>query len=230
MVQFCDAVFGISSQYPIGNGVLWFLRSLIAFQFFALLFMGLFSRDRKLATYCSIILVLIVGCMIGVDRFGRWIVTFVGTPSSPVYFAIGFVLSRKILSKQLNKGMAIITGFSAAIVFFIIILCRVSDFALARHVMNVLIVIILWSILQFADKLRWGNGIFETTFFVYCMHRVPVEYVNLLFENSLPCIREYPDLYYFFLSFLCLSVLFTIATLCRTYTPLIYSILAGKRR
>lgn len=226
--QVFDLIFGISSQFPIGNGVLWFLRSLIAYQYGTMILMGCFSRDKKLRCTCIIFMVIIGLAFISSDISQRFLVSFCGTPSSPIYFIVGLISSSMVLRTDLSKRQSVIVCIVSGIGMGILFCTTLIDQNIGRHLSNFLIVTVLWTVVDlFADKVQ---SVAKVTFFIYCFHRVPVEYLNLFFVRMGLYNMLNSDAYYMLLVLCSVVGITYIAIFMKEKGNWVYLFLSGTRR
>ncbi len=226
-----DSLFGITTSFPIGNGVLWFVRTLIVLQFGLMALWGCISKDKKLRVTCwggGGILLLSAFLPFGGARIARVIVDAALTnPSAAIYFFVGFFFAKGLVarSRPVWDVLMLVVG---------IVICGVIgslgwvDFKLGRHILNIGVIL---SLIGGCDLLlaRWnrplGNWIY-TTFFIYCFHRVPVEYMGKS-VNKMTFLNA--DVRFFL--FVAFSVVLVVicAQLLKRYLPRVYAILSGGR-
>lgn len=95
---------GIGTAFPAGNPHLWYLHCLIVFTFTSILvwkLIGLISTPYRLVSfalvYCVIVaLAIVLRCT-----------TLYGTPTSPLYFLVGFIVGRSVLGETKRSSAAI---------------------------------------------------------------------------------------------------------------------------
>lgn len=174
-----DGDFGLTCQFPIGNGVLWFLRALIVIQGLSLIGLGLLSKDGRLRRFCCVVATLLVLLLVVLRPGVKFLKELVGTPSSAVYFILGYVLSSILLRTYSRKISLWVIGTASVFLGASVILGNGME-ALYRHFSNIAIILILaCSIDLLLVRFRFrAVGFVKYTFFMYCAHRVPVEYIG----------------------------------------------------
>lgn len=224
-----DAIFGISSQFPIGNGVLWFLRSLIVFQYGLMLILGCISRDQRLRFISFLLLSILLGGGLLIHGMSVWLYTFVGTPSSPFYFFIGYIFSRRIILFKGFKNCLANVAFCILLVG-VAVLCAFLGFGtISRHIANLTTMLIFWVFMPTFETRGRFECVCLHTFFMYCVHRVPVEYLNKFFvycgfNHILPA-----DIYYFIFTMISILLLTVASILLSQKMTKVYKVLSGSR-
>ena len=206
----------------VKNVNLWYLRSLISFMFFMLIF------DRILPQRCHRILVAVsmLVSVFGLNRLGARFL--IGTPTSPFYFAGGYLLSGWLIERDvgvqvarhiwaLAVAVALAIGLRAA--WYMFGFQGAAEAALRNAAVMVMIVA-LWLVVSRFDWSaveipQW----MKATFFVYCCHG-PI--LTLIGRQGWSC----PFGVYFFVAPL---VFFGLAAVVRRITPHAYLILSGGR-
>ena len=103
------------------------------------------------------------------------------------------------------------------------------DFKLGRHILNIGIIL---SLIGGCDLLlaRWnrplGNWIY-TTFFIYCFHRVPVEYMGKI-VNKMTLLNA--DVRFFLFVAFSVALAVVCACLLKRYLPRFYALINGSRQ
>ena len=221
-----NAIFGFTSGFPIGNKVLWFLRTLIILQGILMVSLGCVARDKKLRFLCWGVLFL-AGVSLGFVHSG-WFVELFVNPSAPIYFIGGYIVSDLLLVRHsLLFSKVIFVGGTATLAF--IIMADIGESVLSRHCSNVAIIGSLIGLIDvlIEKQIISGCSLCKNSFFVYCFHRVPVEYAGKFVER-IGALNS--DAVYLF--FCCLAVLFSllVASICHRYVPNVYVVLNGARK
>lgn len=206
----------------VRNVNLWYLRSLISFMFFMLMF------DRILSRKCHRLIV--AACML-VTVFGlNWLgVRFlIGTPTSPFYFAGGYLMSGWFVERDVGRRVArhvwavvaaMLLTIGLRVAWLILELQGAAEAAL-RNAAVVAMIVALWLIVS---RFEWPAveipQWMRATFFVYCCHG-PI--LTLIGRQGWSC----PFGVYFFVAPL---VFFAFASVVRHICPRVYAILSGGR-
>lgn len=212
----------VSMLAGVKNVNLWYLRSLISFMFFMLIF------DRILPQRCHRILVA-VSMLVSVFGLNRLGVRFlIGTPTSPFYFAGGYLISELLVAHDVGRRMArhiwvialaVVLAVGLTWTRFALDLQGLAEMIL-RNTAVVAMIAALWLIVSRFDWSaveipQW----MKATFFVYCCHG-PI--LTLIGRQGWSC----PFGVYFFVAPL---VFFGLAAAVRRITPHAYLILSGGR-
>lgn len=206
------------------NSMLWYLHSLIVFMAFTLLF------DKILARLGYARRLVVATCMLvgifGLHRLG--VSDLIGTPTSPFYFAGGYLLSDWFIERDIGHSVAQHSWVIALVVVLAIVL-RLLWFVLhlqgvpemfVRNLAAVTTASALWLIFARFDRAdveipQWMRA----TFFVYCCHGPILMLVGRLGWSC-------PFGAYFFAAPL---VFFLFAAVIRRVCPRVYGILSGGR-
>ncbi len=223
-----DETFGITTSFPIGNMVLWFIRSIIVFQFGLMFVLGCVSKDRKLRLICWGV-VLLLCAFLSWKPFASVIIgAAITNPSGPFYFFMGYFLAKVLVARpRLMWDILMLVG---GIVFCcVVVLSGLANPKLVRHLLNFGIIpaLIGGCDLLLSRRTRPLGKWIYTTFFMYCFHRAPVEYMARI-VNKMTFINV--DVRFFL--FFAISVLLMIACahLLQRYLPRFYSLITGSRR
>ncbi len=169
---------GIGTAFPAGNPHLWYLHCLIVFSFTSILvwkLVGLISTPYRLVSfslvYCVIVaLAIVLRCT-----------TLYGTPTSPLYFLVGFIVARCILGEAKRSSVAL---FCITLAIAVGLRCGWFLFdthSLMEQVVRMLCIfaqiVALWVGYDFAvAKFNLGERCccvpwcVNSVFFVYCAH------------------------------------------------------------
>ena len=220
--------FGINTAFPAGNPHLWYLHCLIVFSMTSLLVWHLVCC---LKICCPIIVFAVIyGGLFGIAmKFGLSAV--LGTPTSPFYFLLGFMVARYVLpSKGSNSSGGICVAFVVAAVLrcgwftlgwqgmpeqILRAACVVSQFSVL-WVGYDFIVCRLKRVENVSSHVPWYVG---CTFFIYCAHGF---ILNLLKQFNM---------YMMTILFVgTVSLTLMLAWLMRRFLPGVFAILTGGRR
>ena len=149
-------------------------------------------------------------------------------PSAPAYFFLGYFSAKGLIARPRSMWdiLALVVGI---VICGVIASLGLVDLKLGRHILNIGIIL---SLIGGCDLLlaRWnrplGNWIY-TTFFIYCFHRVPVEYMVKI-VNKMTFLNA--DVRFFF--FVVISVVLAIACarFLKRYLPRFYALINSNRR
>ena len=226
-----NAVFGVTNGFPLGLPVLWFVRSLIVLQIVTPALFGCFSEDRKFRCGCWMGTAVGIGLLF-IPTFRHFALALCGTPSSPFYFLAGFIFAPLILKLPIS-GRSVVMVALGGIVALIgsMVFCH-SHLGLGRHLLTLSIITTLWFVydLLFGQKNITKVPVWcKCTFFIYCCHFVPLEYVRyglLKFNGSLGLS---PD-WCFFGLIVFVPIFFTwFAHVFKRFLPNTYAVLSGGR-
>lgn len=177
-------ILGLTTAFPAGNTHLWYLHCLIVFCMTLLVFEGMWmclSRwGHVLAIVCWMAL---FGCVI-LLKFSAMF----GTPTSPWYFLLGYVLSKICLALdegKSNGGRNLVSLCGAIVVFAAVKVSAIMDPEYARsgllRVVSVISQIVaIWfgyDVLSSRIKMRFPRC-FDVVFFVYCFHGVLLAWLS----------------------------------------------------
>ena len=214
--SFCgvvDMVSGVSSQ--------------------SILFIGCVSKDVRLRRLCIAGCFFIIVLAILSSKMRFYLFSFIGTPSSPFYFAAGVVLSRRILSCNANRTVLAAIGGAALVIFAAFGAMGVMSNSIVRHLSNVLAVLIIYAALCLAQRNVLKPSVNEAircSFFIYCFHRFFIKYLNLFFLRIgfVECFDAnlYYSIYTMYSIFFCLMI----ALVLRNNAWRIYSLLTGEEK
>lgn len=204
------------------NVNLWYLRSLISFMFFILIF------DRVLPQRCHRLLVA-VGMLVSVFGLNRLGVRFlIGTPTSPFYFVGGYLISEFLVERDVGQQVARHIWAIVLVGVFAVGLTW-TRFALGFHgltemiLRNIAVVAMIAALWLVVSRFDWSNVEIplwmKAAFFVYCCHG-PI--LTLIGRQGWSC----PFGVYFFIAPI---VFFGLAAIVRRVSPSAYSLLSGGR-
>lgn len=217
------AVWGVDRAFPLGNGVLWFLRSLILIQYGFFVVLGCFSKEKKLQKLCCSICIGVFLLMCFLHPAFQLCVDQLGNPSAPFYFLLGYI-SSKFLLRPPNKFMGGVFIGAGLVGFVASWAVGVGDGSFWRHCSNVLLFMILIAAADYFVAI--GGRVPRCTFFIYCFHRVPVEYGGWVMKHWW---TSAPDVGY--VLFVGMAILFSLcmAMTMRKFVPRAYAMLNGGR-
>ena len=226
-----DVIFGVTNMYPIGAGVLWFVRSLIVFQLVTPILFGCFSRERKFRFGCWGV-VAVGGGLMFIPGYRHFVLGLSGTPSSPFYFLAGVILAPWILKlPSLGRGVVLGAWGGLLAVFGSIAIMHFYP-GVGRHLLTLAIITTLW----FGFDLFFGKkesvvvpDWCKCTFFVYCCHHVPLEYVKIGLMKLNAHLGLAADWYFLALILLAPPFFFWFAYSFKRLLPRTYAVLAGGR-
>lgn len=220
-----DGWLGLSSAFPIGNPHLWYLHCLIVFSFAVVLLWWMLSRmanaPRAIVVICAYVLVF------GAAICGN-IGTLIGTPTSPIYFIIGFAFSQVCATNQ-SYYMPTAKWFSVAVVF-VAVLLRVLWFVVdwsgsmeqaLRFACVLSEIVAIWFAADWVlkrcftkeSKIPW---LITPVFFVYCFHGFVLKPLSAVTGGG-----------WHFVATLVIS--FCVAWSLNRFLPLLYLLLTGRR-
>lgn len=227
-----DAEIGLTSAFPTGNVNLWYLHCLIVFTVVALILFGCVRHWGRKTIWGMAYCVFFVVC------FCLKIWTLVGTPTSPFYFAAGFLLAPRLLSPR-NGERSNWKLFS--VVSLVAIFLRVMWFKAGatgaveiglRSACVVSMITAVWvgyDVLAQRQILKRFPEWLNVVFFVYCFHG-PVLFwlrkwwIGLFGHGDLACDVGMLALW------LIVSILsFSVGNIMRVCSPRIYHLLSGGR-
>lgn len=171
-------ILGLSTAFPVGNMHLWYLHCLIVFCMTLLAFEGVWICFTQWGHMLAIIgWSALFGCAILLE-FGAMF----GTPTSPWYFLLGYVLSKVCLALDEDKssgGRNLVSLCGAIVVFAAVKVLAILDPVYARsgllRVVSVISQIVaIWfgyDVLFSRIKMRFPRCL-DVVFFVYCFHGV----------------------------------------------------------
>ena len=208
----------------VHNSMLWYLRSLIVFMALTLLFDKILTRLGRARR-----LVAAAAVLVGVFSLHRLGVRgVIGTPTSPFYFAGGYLLSDWFIGRDIGRSVARHAWTIVAMVVLAVAL-RVAWFVFELHgvvemvVRNAAVVAMFSALWLILSRFDWADveipQWMRATFFVYCCHGPILTLVGRL-DWSCPFI-----VYFFVAPF----AFFALAAAVRHLLPRAYRILSGGR-
>lgn len=217
---------GLSSAFPVGNPHLWYLHCLIIFSFAVVLLWwalsGIANVQRAIVVICVYLLAF------GAAIIGN-IGTLIGTPTSPVYFIIGFVSSQVCAAKQSYRMptakwisvAAVLVAVSLRVLWFVVDWNGAMEQALRFACVLSQIVAIWFAADWFLRKRFTEEGpkipwLITPVFFVYCFHGFVLKPLSAFTGGG-----------WLFVTTLVIS--FCVAWSLNRFLPLLYSLLTGHR-
>lgn len=216
---------GLSSAFPVGNPHLWYLHCLIVFSFAVILLWwmlgGIANVHRAIVVICVYVLAF------GAAICGN-IGALIGTPTSPVYFIIGFAFSQ-VCAANHSYRMPTAKWISVATVL-VAVLLRALWFAVdlggsmeqaLRFACVLLQIVAIWFAADWFLKPRFTEEskipwLITPVFFIYCFHGFVLKPLSAVTGGV-------------GLFVMTLAVSLLAAWLVKRLTPCIYKTLTGDR-
>ena len=220
-----DDWLGLSSAFPTGNPHLWYLHCLIVFSFALTFLWLLLSRISDMSR--AIIVICVYVLAFGAAICGN-IGTLIGTPTSPVYFIMGFAFSQVCAANQ-SCRLPTTKWISVAAVLFAVLLRAlwfVVDWSgsmeqALRFACVLSQIVAIWFAVDWFLKPRFTEKskipwLITPVFFVYCFHGFVLKPLSAFTGGG-----------WLFVTTLVIS--FCVAWSLNRFLSLLYSLLTGRR-
>ena len=219
---------GLTIAFPRGNPHLWYLHCLIVFSFFSILVWGCLGRING---PCRLIVFGILYSCFFVIIEALGVVTVFGTPTSPLYFLLGIMLSQIALRHVSVHGRSVM-AFYVSLVFAVILRggwlwfdVHGMNEQLLRMVCVISQILVMWFGYDFfARRLKGEKGArtcpwyVNTVFFIYCFHGFLLKFIKTFLCDNM--------ILTFMLVF---GVSLIVARILQRIMPRVYGLLTGGR-
>lgn len=215
----------------IKNVNLWYLKSLIAFMSVLVITNKIVPQFRYRRCAIAAIFCAVLFGVDGVFHFG-----LCGTPTSPVFFILGYLLSERLLGctqpygkRFLVTGLAIGLAIVLRAIWFVMDLRGVAEMAL-RNLCVVSMIVAIWLLVDLIDvEKREVSDWMKNTFFVYCFHGPVLMAIAPFFKPLFERGVMVTNIVYIAYLFIAPALFFAFAAVIKRLAPKPFAILSGGR-